>query len=328
MSRTLLIDGSNLFLIHLTANPTVDGSGTPVGGVSGFLRSISWIAKILKPEKVVIFFDGKGGSTKRREILSEYKEGRRPPTVVGRLYQFSSQEKADQNRQYQFKILQDLLEYLPVNVIVSNNFETDDGIAYVVKFKKYFDFNDIIITSCDRDFYQLVNKDVLIYNPMSKKLINEKSIIEEFGIHPKNWLFYRSISGDKSDNVDGVKGIGPKTLCKMFNLHDEQLEYSTEDIEILYENCAELQKDKKQKTLLNNLIKLYENKSKIERNWKLMDLKNPLMSNVSEQFITSRIKDFNGTFKKMDLYRMFDKIGIGFDGMAFDYFMNIGENNR
>lgn len=318
---TLLIDGSNLFIIHLTANTAVDLNGIPFGGVKGFLSSLSWITKTLKPQRVIIFFDGKGGSSKRREIHAEYKEGRRPPTVVGRMYNFSSQEKADENRQYQFRMLQDLLEHLPVNVIVSNGFETDDGIAYAINHKDYFKLNDTTIVSCDRDFYQLVSKNVSIYNPMSKKLLNEKSIVEEFGIHPRNWLFYRSITGDKSDNVDGVKSFGPKTLLKMFELNNENVSFGPDDIDAMMEILPEI----KDKTTIKRITMLSENKSKIERNWKLMSLKEPLISAVSKNQITSRIENFNGSFKKMDFYRALDRVGIVFDGMLFDHFKYMGQ---
>lgn len=318
---TLLVDGSNLFIIHLTANPALDGDGAPIGAVKGFLNSMAWLTRQLKPDKVIVFFDGKGGSSKRREILSEYKEGRRPPTVVGRLYQFSSQEKADANRAFQFRTLQDLLEFLPVNVIVSNGFETDDGIAHAVKHRKYFKLDDIIIVSCDRDFYQLVSDDVAIYNPMSKKLINTKSVVEEFGIHPKNWLFYRSITGDKSDNIDGVKSFGPKTLLKMFELNDGGNEFVPEDIAAMFELLPEI----KDKTTIKRITMLHENLTKIERNWKLMSLVDPLISNAGENQITARIENFDGSFKKMDLYRALDRLGVGFDGMLFDHFKFMGQ---
>lgn len=313
---TLLIDGSNLSIIHFTANPALDGNGAPIGMVKGFLNSLAWLVKTLSPSKVIIFFDGKGGSANRREVLPEYKQGRRPPAVVGRMYQFSSQEKADKNREYQFRTLQNLLEFLPVNVIVSNGFETDDGIAYAVKFRKHFKLDDVIIVSCDRDFYQLISDGVSIYNPMSKKLINAKSVLEEFGIHPQNWLLYRSITGDKSDNVDGVKSFGPKTLLKLFALESEEDRFAPEDIAELY-NISDCIKDK---TVLKRINMLYENLEKIERNWKLMSLANPMISNHVENFLTQRLENFEPSFKKLDLYRELNKISVAFNMSLFDDF--------
>jgi 5'-3' exonuclease len=271
----------------------------------------------LRPTKVIIFFDGKGGSSLRREVHSEYKEGRRPPTVIGRMYNFSSQEKADQNRAYQFRTLQNLLEFLPVNVMVSSGYETDDGIAYAIKHRNYFKLGPCTIVSCDRDFYQLIGSDVSIYNPMSKKLINSESVLSEFGIHPKHWLFYRSITGDKSDNIDGVKSFGPKTLLKMFSLEDAELDaFTPEDIEGLM-MASDMINDK---TTMKRISLLHENKSKIERNWKLMSLADPMISNSGEQHITERIEGFKGHFKKLDLYREFVKLGLGLNPTVFDDF--------
>ena len=142
---------------------------------------------------------------------------------------------------------------------------------------------------------------------------------KEFGIHPKNWLFYRSVSGDKSDNVDGIKGFGPKTLLKLLNLESAEVGYTPEDIELLMETIDQVP-DKKGtgKTIMKNISTLFENKEKVKRNWKLMSLKEPLLSAQQEQHITNRINSFEGNFKKLDLYRGLDRIGINLEGSLFD----------
>lgn len=311
---TLLIDGTNLFTIQMAGNPAQDGNGNPCGGVKGFMNSLPWLVRAMKPTKVIIFFDGKGGSAKRRSMLSEYKEGRRPATVVGRFYQFSDADKAENNKQYQFQLLRECLDLLPVNVILSTDFEADDGIAYCVKHREFFKLEHIYIVSCDRDFYQLVNSNVSIYNPMSKKVINTGAILEEFGIHPQNWLFYRSVTGDKSDNVDGIKGFGPKTLLKVLDLQSAEHKFTPEDVSDLF-FASDIIKDK---TILKHIFTLNENKSKIERNWTLMSLEDPLIDMGSKDRITNAITAFDPCYKKLDLYRAMSRLGLGLEPSKFD----------
>jgi 5'-3' exonuclease len=316
MGNVLLIDGSNLSIIHFTANPAVDDNGTPIGMVKGFLNSIVWLNRTLKPEKIIIFFDGKGGSSQRRELFSEYKEGRKQKQIVGRYYKFSDSDMADKNREYQMSVLKSVLHFLPVNVITTNGYESDDAIAYCVKHKKYFKFDHVYIISCDKDFYQLIANDVHIYNPMSKKILDANSVVGEFGIHPNNWLFYRAISGDKSDNINGIKGIGPKTLLKLFSLNDGEMIFSHEDIDAFYESRGDIKEPTKQK----RIVELYENKSTIERNWKLMNLKEPLMSSLNTSNLTSAIETFTARYDKIDMYREAGKLGLNvlsFDEMRF-----------
>lgn len=316
MGNTLLIDGSNLFIIHLSSNPSTDDNGIPVGAVKGFLNSLLWLNRTLKPEKIIIFFDGKGGSSQRRELFSEYKEGRKQNPVVGRYFKFSDSDKADKNREYQMNLLKDILSDLPVNVITSKNFEGDDGIAYCVKHKKYFDLGHIYIVSCDKDFYQLISDDVHIYNPMSKKIVDANCVVSEWGIHPVNWLFFRAVSGDKSDNVDGVKGIGPKTLLKLFALENENLQHTVEDIEDFYAVANEIKEATKKK----KIVQLHENKDKIARNWKLLSLAEPLLSNFDTQRITESVDSFKGAYKKLDVFSKVSKLGLNastFDELRF-----------
>ncbi len=317
---TILIDGSNLFVVQYTANPAVGSDGIPIGGCRGFLNSICWINKILKPNRIIIFFDGKGGSAQRKQMFAEYKEGRKPSSIVGKHYKFSSEDKSELNKQYQFDCLIKCLDTLPIDVIIAKDFEADDGIAYSVKYRKQFNLNNAIIVSCDRDFYQLVCDDVSIYNPISKKIINTKSILEEFKIHPQNWLFYRSVSGDKSDAIDGIKGMGPKTLVKLLALESADVKFTIEDVEFLYENINEVFDKKKDKTSIKNVLKLYENKSKIERNWKLMDLTNPLMSNSAKELLEKRIELFEASFKKIELYKLNSNLGLNLNSTLFDDF--------
>lgn len=319
---TVLIDGSNLSIIHLTANPAVDENGVPIGMVKGFLNTVLWINKLLMPDRIFVFFDGKNNSSNRKQIFSEYKEGRKAKQVVGRFYKFSTDDKAEKNREYQFFVLRELLDLLPISQTVCNHYESDDAISYCVKNKSYFEFDDVFIVSCDKDFYQLIGPGISIYNPMSKKIISTKDVIDEYGIHPANWLLYRSITGDKSDNIDGIAGMGPKTVLKMFDLGTE-FPYTVEDLAEVCEDGIKNPELSKEKTLLKNLLKIKTDIKKIERNWELMNLKEPMLSSSSKQILDDAILNSDSRFLKLDFWRKSMEYSVGLDLNSFDNFKHL-----
>lgn len=324
--KTLLIDGSNLSIIHFTANPAIDQNGIPVGMVKGFLSTLSWMNRELKPDRIIVFFDGRNNSSERRKIFSEYKEGRKAKQVVGRFFQFSSVDKAEKNKEYQYNILRELLDELPISNIACNNFETDDAISYCVKNSNYFSLDEILIVSCDKDFYQLISDKVLIYNPMSKLIIDKKHVIKEYGISPENWLLYRSITGDSSDNLDGIPGIGPKTILKLFDL-SKDIKFDITDVENV---CSEVlsSNEEKNKSIRKNLEKIKENLSLIERNWKLMDLTNPMVSSLSSEILDETIMEKNLKFKKLEFWKKASFYSIGLNLSTFDDFKFLMRTNK
>lgn len=323
--KTLLIDGTNLSIIHFTANPAVDQNGTPVGMVKGVVNSLLWMYRLLKPDQIYIFFDGDNSSKQRKAIFSEYKENRKTKKIVGRFFKFSDEDKAEKNKQYQFSILREILDLLPVQMIVCNHFEVDDAISYCVKYRKYFNFSEIQIVSCDKDFIQLVDETISIYNPMSKKVVNTKSVLSDYGIHPHNWLLYRSITGDSSDNLDGIKGVGPKTALKMFNLNSD-IRFDLEDVKELIDLA--LEEKSLSKTILSNFVKIKESFSKIERNWKLMDLRNPIIDSFHSKFLDDSIKHSSSRFEKLKFWKKCSEHSLGLDLNAFDDFRLLIKENK
>ncbi len=98
------------------------------------------------------------------------------------------------------------------NIIKVEGFEADDLITSTIKFLKY---KEAIIHSTDKDLLANVNENTKVYNPVTKQLYNEKNIIEKFGIQPSQFIDYLSLIGDKADNIEGVKGIGPKKAISL-----------------------------------------------------------------------------------------------------------------
>ncbi len=213
-SRVLFIDALNTFLRSYAAIPTLDDNGNHIGGMSGFLKSVGSVVRDFKPSRVVIVFDGKGGSQRRRKIYSDYKSNRKPPTRLNRQYDMTTEEQETENMKYQLVTLIEMLECLPVTIFTMDNIEADDVIAYASELITA-QGGESIIYSTDKDFLQMVTETTKVYNPVKKKTFDVQTVIETYGVHPDNFVYYRALLGDKSDNIDGIRGAGEKTILKL-----------------------------------------------------------------------------------------------------------------
>lgn len=301
--RCLLVDANNLFIRHYTVNPSLDKSGVPVGGVVGSLKSLVAMASLLRPTSIIFVWDGEGGSAKKRSLFKEYKDGRKQAYIAGKLFQFSSEDAMKDNKKWQIILLRSIVDDLPINQIITSSIEADDAIAYIVKNSKYFNFNQCIIATCDKDFYQLIDKSVAVYNPASKKLLCTQDILQENECHPKHWRFLKSICGDNSDKIDGVSGIGPKTVAKLFDIKNPDIELNPDTIQNI-----------KNSNTLKNLNKKYDqiiqDIEKIKRNWQLVDLKENLMiSDNSKSKLTNKVENFSPKINKQDLHKKLISLG-------------------
>lgn len=316
--RLVVVDGTNLFMMSYAVNKAVDRNGRPYGGAKGVLISLKNIIRELDPDKLIFVWDGKGGSIKKRSIYKEYKEGRKP-IVAGRNFEFSSLEEMGKNKQWQTSIAKLFIDLLPVCQITMDNCEADDVISYAATNYNYFNCSSVIIVSCDKDFYQLVNNKTLIYNRASKKLITEQDILNEYNIHPNNWLVAKSLSGDNSDNIDGIDGIGFKTAAKLFELNSDK-EVPLEEIKSKSEILSEGKKlPKKYKSILENF-------QLIERNYKIMNLKDSLLSVSDKEKISFQIENFSPSLKRKDIYLYLMKLGekgIGIDPSVIEPFVKL-----
>lgn len=207
----LLIDGTNLYIRNFSIVPTLDLNGNPNGGILGMLLSLRKIMNLVKPSKVVIAWDGAGGSKKRRTINKAYKEGRKP-TRLKRNFEFELVD-VEKNKVFQRLRLADYLSDLPINEVIVDDIEADDTIGYLCKF---YDKSRVVIASSDKDFYQLLNDKIIFYSTSRKIFLTSKNIFDEYKIAPINFALARAITGDKSDNLPGVKGIGFAKLIKAF----------------------------------------------------------------------------------------------------------------
>ena len=150
-------------------------------------------------------------------------------------------------------------------------------------------------------FYQLLDQNTILYRPVQKKLLTQNSIIEEHGIHPNNFALARAIVGDKSDNLDGVPGIGLKTVAKRFPFFEKEEDVYVNDLIEFCEN---------QESSAKAFTSIKENKPLIQSNYNLMQLYSPSLSAQTKQSIEWIIDNFEHTFNKTQTYKMMLEDGI------------------
>ena len=210
--KVLIIDGLNTFIRCFSAIPTLNDDGAHVGGIVGFLRSIGYAIRTIRPTRTVIVFDGKGGSNRRKKLFPDYKAGRNMSERLNRSYDFNTKEDEHQSMKMQLTRVIDYLDYLPITTITIEGIEADDTMAYITK--QILKTSNIVLMSTDKDFLQLANGRIKVWSPTKKKLYDEQAVFDEYGISSHNYIWYRVLDGDKSDNISGVRGLGLKTIQK------------------------------------------------------------------------------------------------------------------
>ena len=216
LSSILIIDGLNTFLRSFTMINHMNPDGHHIGGLTGFLKSVGYAIRMSDPTKVVIVFDGVGGSSARRNLFPAYKANRNTSRMTNYSI-FSSKDEEQESINNQISRLIQYLQCLPVTVISIDGLEADDIIGYLAnKFQAHEETARVTIMSADKDFLQLVSPKVHCYSPTKKKIYTPKDVLEEFGVSSNNFLNYKILMGDTSDNIPGISGLGPKKLIKLF----------------------------------------------------------------------------------------------------------------
>jgi len=297
--KILIIDAMNAFIRNYVMNPSLSATGSPIGGTKGFLMSLQKMTREIKPDNIVIVWDGGGGSKKRQALAKQYKEGRKP-LKLNRAYAGMTKLEESQNRYDQMKRTIDYLNEMPVVQLMLEDVEADDVIAYICQMQSLKGKIKIIV-SMDKDFYQLCDGETMIYSPVRDEFLTKKRIVEQFDIHPNNFALARAIDGDKSDNLEGIKGAGLKTIAKKFNFLVEEKSYTLDD---LFNYCK----------INKSTTKLYKNilfeKKKVELNYKLMQLYVPIISTKGSQHIRTTVEKFEPSFNRTEVMKMMTIDGI------------------
>ena len=293
-SDILLVDGLNTFIRSFMAVPSMNDDGMHIGGIAGFLKSIGYAIKLINPTRVIVVFDGTGGSQKRRKLYPDYKKGRKTKIKFNRTYEeLSSSDLEQKNLQVELMRLVSYLEVLPVTVMAIDNIEADDTIAYLSE--DTFKDSNVTIMSTDKDFLQLASDRVKIWSPVKKKIFGCKEIVDEYGITCNNFIYYRVMEGDVSDNIPGLDGVGIKRVLQAYPFLGEDKQVTMQEIYNYSENYKS--KYKIYERVLNNKLLL-------ERNFELMQLKNTCIQSFTQLRIEEIIKKQVPKIDKMTFSRL------------------------
>jgi len=296
-SRVLLIDSMNTFLRSFAMIPAINPQGNHIGGLVGFLKSLGYVIKLIRPTRVILVFDGQGNITNRRNTYADYKANRQIKRITNYKV-FSTLEEESDSISTQMLRLLDYLKSLPVNISIIDKIEADDTIAYLSQKLK----DDIIIYSADQDFLQLVNDRITVYSPIKKKFYKPNDVYEQYGMHPYNFITMKCLMGDKSDNLPGVKGLGPKKLMKYFPEIAGEKRFTLQEA---YQKAT----DKVEEHGIYGNVHLF--KSQLEINYELMSLENIQLLDKDKKELDELIDSPPYNFNKKRFLEMYEKDLLG-----------------
>lgn len=269
--RLVLIDGMSVFYRGYFAMPGLSlPDGTPTGGVYGFASIAIEIIKKLEPDYVAVAWDkSKTATAKRKEIFADYKAGRmRPPDDF-----FA-----------QIPLLHDLLDSFSWPLIELDGYEADDIIGTISQAANQKDI-EVCIVSGDYDMMQLLTPLTSVYiNKKGSDMLHftEVEFEEKYGVKLEQFVDYKALVGDSSDNIPGVRGIGPKAAQSLLGAY--------QTLDGIYKHLGELkgaQKDKleqgKDSALMSRRLAAIWCDAPVELDWQEADVNYTDLSLVADK---------------------------------------------
>lgn len=278
----ILIDGHALAFrsfhaLERTGMKTTDG--VPTWAVFGFFRALFDILKNkdIKPDSIAVAFDV-GRHTFRVDKYQEYKANRA--------------SMPDELRT-QLSLIVEGLKAFNIPIYTKEGFEADDVIGTIAK-KIKSQGDKIYILTGDRDSFQLVDKDehIVVIIPQNSALLfyDWQKVYEKMGVYPNQVIDFKALSGDTSDNIPGIRGIGPKTACNLLEKY--------ENLENIYKNIDEITQKSLKEKLVNGKEEAYLSQylATIDRN---VDID----FNIDDAKLDiTNLDDVVAFFKKLQLY--------------------------
>jgi DNA polymerase I len=299
MNRVMIVDAYNQFIRGYIVDPSKNPNGDPIGGIRTFINITNKLTREIKPDLVVLVWDGKGGSQKRRAMNKAYKGGRKPPRTNWGQVGMSPEELTDNKVWQQMREIE-YFNSTPMIQFMEPHVEADDVISYIKNTSMFEDWQKVIV-SADKDFIQLLDDKTILHRPIQKEYLNKNSIVEKFNIHPTNFALARAIVGDSSDNLPGVPRVGLPTVAKKFPFLKEERTYYLSSV---LEEC--LKPENKQKVYTNIL----ESKELIENNYDIMQLSSPMLSIQAKQGIDDTFEQYKPQYNQTEMRKLMIQDGV------------------
>jgi DNA polymerase-1 len=226
-----LVDGSSYIhrAFHAVRNLS-NSKGFPTNAIFGFSRMLLKLLGDKKPSQMAVVFDAKG-PTFRHALYGEYK-ATRPP--------------APEDLVAQFPYIRAIVQGLGLAMIEKEGYEADDIIGTLARQGEEQGYKIIVVTG-DKDFRQIISPSVTLWDTMKDRLMTYDTFTEEYGLKPEQMIDVMGLSGDSSDNIPGVPGVGEKTavdLVKQFGTLEKVLENAQQIKKAkLKENLAQARED-------------------------------------------------------------------------------------
>ena len=277
--KVLLIDGLNLFFRNFAMMNMVNPDGVHIGGLGGFFRSLGAMIRQTQPTSVYVVFDGAGSTANRKNLLSEYKGSRNLQRITNWDAFESLEEEHDSKVDQIVRVIQ-YLKLLPVKTTIIDKVEADDIIAVLAEKLVEKHNSTCFIVSSDKDFVQLVTDKIILYRPMEKEYYTPSAVKEKFGVSPQKFILYKTLLGDNSDNIPGVKGLGVKGIFKKF----PELQERDLTLDDIFEISTRKFKDH---VVYSRII---QDQDRIETGYKIMDLSTPMIDNKEKEYLDDLIE--------------------------------------
>lgn len=227
-NEVYLVDGSAyIYRAYHAVAPLSNSEGMPTHAVFGFLNILRKLIKDKNPHYLAVAFDMRG-PVFRHEIYPDYKANRPP---------------MPEDLSVQIPYIKELVRSMNIPCFESEGIEADDIIASAAILLGR-QGHKVVVVSGDKDLLQLVNEQVVMWDPMKNKIMNSAAVEEKYHVKPEQLLDCYSLMGDSSDNVPGVPGVGPKTAEKLINQHGT--------LEGVYEALEGMKKSKLKERLGDN----------------------------------------------------------------------------
>lgn len=290
--------------------------GTPTGAIYGFIKILQKVVKEQNPTHVAIAWDRKE-KTFRHENYPAYKANRSetPPDLL-----------------IQIPIIKELLERADIPSFSLAGFEGDDVIGTLAQ--QFAEHGRVFIVSADKDFMQLVNDRICLFSLKAGddyEVMGRNHVIDYFGVPPEQVCEVLAITGDKVDNVPGVKGIGDKGAAKLIqefgsvaNIYENLSRVGNERIRGLLENSREAALLSRQLVEIHTQVPLGVDESKMRYTWDELSHNTKLRHEIEELGMNSLLRGFSSgsssaaasqktkrTQKKSDEGTLFDAASEG-----------------
>ncbi len=271
-----LIDGSAyIFRAYHAMGGLSNSKGFPTGAIFGFTNMIMKTLKDKSPNRIAVIFDAPG-PTFRHEMYPLYKANR---------------PEAPQDLIVQIPKILELVQAYRLPMLSIAGYEADDIIATLTQKARSLNWG-VVIVSADKDLTQLVCDGVAMWDPQKDALYDAKGVKDKFGVLPEQILDYLSLVGDSSDNIPGVRGIGPKTAANLIQ--------DFGSLQQIYDQMDRITKPKLRESLVTNRDKAFlsHDLAKLDEDVPIdVDIENLVMLEPNQELLREMFREFE--FKRL-----------------------------